>query len=233
MTKAVASAKTNGAGELRKCRSRRRERIGAEVAGDGDDDEGSGERKDQRHDGVEAGLQIWSFWVGWRERSRSRSFRAIPAEEVGMVWRYSCFTLMAEQRLWRMGVHAAVGVGARMLFYPTVVYNVVKSCFEPHFYWWDQVDMHVLLSAHPCPSNIMWLKKLGVYDVVTLSESYERLVCQAHGIENLVLPTRGYLHAPSFENLCQTVVSFTNLLKMGLIESKFFKFLGFMWNPLS
>lgn len=103
MTKAVASAKTNGAGELRKCRSRRRERIGAEVAGDGDDDEGSGERKDQRHDGVEAGLQIWSFWVGWRERSRSRSFRAIPAEEVGMVWRYSCFTLMAEQRLWRMG----------------------------------------------------------------------------------------------------------------------------------
>nr|BAD15688.1 hypothetical protein [Oryza sativa Japonica Group] len=84
MTKAVASAKTNGAGELRKCRSRRRERIGAEVAGDGDDDEGSGERKDQRHDGVEAGLQIWSFWVGWRERSRSRSFRAIPAEEVGM-----------------------------------------------------------------------------------------------------------------------------------------------------
>lgn len=103
MTKAVASAKTNGAGELRKCRSRRRERIGAEVAGDGDDDEGSGERKDQRHDGVKAGLQIWSFWVGWRERSRSRSFRAIPAEEVGMVWRYSCFTLMAEQRLWRMG----------------------------------------------------------------------------------------------------------------------------------
>uniref|UniRef100_A0A0E0G5S3 Uncharacterized protein n=1 Tax=Oryza nivara TaxID=4536 RepID=A0A0E0G5S3_ORYNI len=146
MTKAVASAKTNGAGELRKCRSRRRERIGAEVAGDGDDDEGSGERKDQRHDGVEAGLQIWSFWVGWRERSRSRSFRAIPAEEVGM---------------------------------------------------------HVLLSAHPCPSNIMWLKKLGVYDVVTLSESYERL---AHGIENL------------------------ETLRM---ESKFFKFLGFMWNPLS
>ncbi|EEC73048.1 hypothetical protein OsI_06999 [Oryza sativa Indica Group] len=104
-----------------------------------------------------------------------------------------------------------------MLFYPTVVYNVVKSCFEPHFYWWDQVDMHVLLSAHPCPSNIMWLKKLGVYDVVTLSESYERLVCQAHGIENLVLPTRGYLHAPSFENLCQTVVSFTNLLKMYIL----------------
>jgi atypical dual specificity phosphatase len=36
--------------------------------------------------------------------------------------------------------HAAVGVGARMLFYPTLVYNVVMNRFEAHFYWWDQVD---------------------------------------------------------------------------------------------
>jgi atypical dual specificity phosphatase len=35
---------------------------------------------------------------------------------------------------------AAVGVGARMLFYPTLVYNVVRNRFEPHFHWWDQVD---------------------------------------------------------------------------------------------
>jgi hypothetical protein len=35
---------------------------------------------------------------------------------------------------------AAVGVGARMLFYPTLVYNVVRNQFEPHFHWWDQVD---------------------------------------------------------------------------------------------
>jgi hypothetical protein len=35
---------------------------------------------------------------------------------------------------------AAVGVGARMLFYPTLAYNVVRNQFEPHFHWWDQVD---------------------------------------------------------------------------------------------
>lgn len=35
---------------------------------------------------------------------------------------------------------AAVGVGARMLFYPTLVYNVVRNRFEAHFHWWDQVD---------------------------------------------------------------------------------------------
>nr|CAB3495252.1 unnamed protein product [Digitaria exilis] len=61
---------------------------------------------------------------------------------------------------------AAVGVGARMLFYPTLCYNVVRNRLEAHFHWWDQVD-------------------------------------EAHGIENLVLPTRDYLYAPSFVNLCE------------------------------
>jgi protein-tyrosine phosphatase len=102
---------------------------------------------------------------------------------------------------------AAVGVGARMLFYPTLVYNVTRNRVEAHFHWWDQVDEHILLGAVPFPSDVLRLKELGVCGVVTLNESYERLVPQslyeAHGIENLVLPTRDYLYAPSFENLCK------------------------------
>ncbi|EER94483.1 hypothetical protein BDA96_01G321100 [Sorghum bicolor] len=102
---------------------------------------------------------------------------------------------------------AAVGVGARMLFYPTLVYNVVRNRFEEHFHWWDQIDEHVLLGAVPFPSDVLRLKALGVCGVVTLNESYERLVptslYEAHGIENLVLPTRDYLYAPSFVNLCE------------------------------
>lgn len=102
---------------------------------------------------------------------------------------------------------AAVGVGARMLFYPTLVYNVVRNRFEKHFHWWDQIDEHVLLGAVPFPSDVLRLKTLGVCGVVTLNESYERLVptslYEAHGIENLVLPTRDYLYAPSFVNLCE------------------------------
>lgn len=101
----------------------------------------------------------------------------------------------------------AVGIGARMLFYPTLVYNVVRNRFEEHFHWWDQVDEHVLLGAVPFPSDVLQLKELGVCGVVTLNESYERLVSgslyEAHGIENLVLPTRDYLYAPSFVNLCE------------------------------
>ncbi|XP_066387387.1 phosphatidylglycerophosphate phosphatase PTPMT2-like isoform X2 [Miscanthus floridulus] len=102
---------------------------------------------------------------------------------------------------------AAVGVGARMLFYPTLVYNVVRNRFEEHFHWWDQIDERVLLGAVPFPSDVLRLKALGVCGVVTLNESYERLVptslYEAHGIENLVLPTRDYLYAPSFVNLCE------------------------------
>ncbi|TVU31671.1 hypothetical protein EJB05_23369 [Eragrostis curvula] len=102
---------------------------------------------------------------------------------------------------------AAVGVGARMLFYPTLVYNVVRNRFEAHFHWWDQVDEHVLLGAVPFPSDVLRLKELGVCGVVTLNESYERLVpkslYEAHGIENLVLPTRDYLYAPSIKDLCK------------------------------
>ncbi|XP_062206026.1 phosphatidylglycerophosphate phosphatase PTPMT2-like [Phragmites australis] len=102
---------------------------------------------------------------------------------------------------------AAVGVGARMLFYPTLCYNVVRNRLEAHFHWWDQVDEHVLLGAVPFPSDVLRLKELGVCGVVTLNESYERLVpkslYEAHGIDNLVLPTRDYLYAPSFVNLCQ------------------------------
>jgi atypical dual specificity phosphatase len=71
---------------------------------------------------------------------------------------------------------AAVGVGARMLFYPTLCYNVVRNRLESHFHWWDQVDEHVLLGAVPFPSDVLRLKELGVCGVVTLNESYERLV---------------------------------------------------------
>ena len=34
---------------------------------------------------------------------------------------------------------ALVGVGARALFYPTLVYNVVRNKVEAEFHWWDRV----------------------------------------------------------------------------------------------
>lgn len=35
---------------------------------------------------------------------------------------------------------ALVGAGARALFYPTLLYNVVRNKIQPEFHWWDRVD---------------------------------------------------------------------------------------------
>lgn len=36
---------------------------------------------------------------------------------------------------------ALVGAGARILFYPTLLYNVIRHNVQPHhFRWWDHID---------------------------------------------------------------------------------------------
>ncbi|CAH1415677.1 unnamed protein product [Lactuca virosa] len=102
-----------------------------------------------------------------------------------------------------------VGAGARALFYPTLVYNVVRNKFQADFRWWDQIEEFLLLGAVPFPRDVKRLKDLGVDGVITLNEPYETLVptClyKAHGIDHLVLPTRDYLFAPSIDDICEAV----------------------------
>lgn len=38
-----------------------------------------------------------------------------------------------------------IGAGARALFYPTLLYNVVRNKMQAEFRWWDKVD-EVLLN---------------------------------------------------------------------------------------
>lgn len=40
----------------------------------------------------------------------------------------------------RKAKEAAVGATARVLFYPTLLYNVVRSKAQTEFRWWDEVD---------------------------------------------------------------------------------------------
>ncbi|KAF3335026.1 putative dual specificity protein phosphatase DSP8 [Carex littledalei] len=104
---------------------------------------------------------------------------------------------------------ALVGAGARILFYPTLVYNVFRNKIQSEFRWWDRVDEFVLLGAVPFPSDVPHLRRLGVRGVVTLNEAYETLVPSAlyhvHEIAHLVIPTRDYLFAPSFEDINRAV----------------------------
>ena len=38
-----------------------------------------------------------------------------------------------------------IGAGARALFYPTLLYNVVRNKIQADFRWWDSVDEVYLL----------------------------------------------------------------------------------------
>ncbi|XP_010531659.1 PREDICTED: putative dual specificity protein phosphatase DSP8 [Tarenaya hassleriana] len=102
-----------------------------------------------------------------------------------------------------------VGVGARALFYPTLIYNVVRNKLETEFRWWDRMAEFILLGAVPFPSDVPRLKDLGVCGVITLNEPYETLVpsslYKSHCIDHLVIPTRDYCFAPSMEAICQAV----------------------------
>ncbi|KAK8484486.1 hypothetical protein V6N12_024972 [Hibiscus sabdariffa] len=102
-----------------------------------------------------------------------------------------------------------VGAGARALFYPTLLYNVVRNKFQPEFRWWDRVDEFILLGAVPFPTDVPRLKEIGVGGVITLNEPYETLVPTSlyhnHGINHLVIPTRDYCFAPSLTSICQAI----------------------------
>ncbi|KAH7862568.1 hypothetical protein Vadar_006545 [Vaccinium darrowii] len=104
---------------------------------------------------------------------------------------------------------ALVGAGGRALFYPTLLYNVVRNKIQSEFHWWDRVDEFILLGAVPFPADVPCLKELGVSGVVTLNEPFETLVptslYHTYNIDHLVIPTRDYLFAPSYGDICKAV----------------------------
>lgn len=40
-----------------------------------------------------------------------------------------------------------VGAGARALFYPTLLYNVVRNKIQSEFRWWDRVDQVYIIHS--------------------------------------------------------------------------------------
>ncbi|XP_057966960.1 phosphatidylglycerophosphate phosphatase PTPMT2-like [Malania oleifera] len=130
-------------------------------------------------------------------------------EEVVDVERDSAVCEHGKQMVRVDAKRALVGAGARILFYPTLLYNVFRNKIQAEFRWWDEIDQFLLLGAVPFPKDVPRLKQLGVGGVITLNEPYETLVPTslylANGIDHLVIPTRDYLFAPSFVDISQAV----------------------------
>ncbi|CDY32871.1 BnaC09g33180D [Brassica napus] len=104
---------------------------------------------------------------------------------------------------------AVIGAGGRILFYPTLLYNLLRFKLHSQFRWWDQIDEFLLMGAVPFRKDVPRLKQLGVGGVITLNEPFETLVpsslYNAYQMDHLVIPTRDYLFAPSIEDITRAV----------------------------
>ncbi|KAF8102671.1 hypothetical protein N665_0197s0033 [Sinapis alba] len=104
---------------------------------------------------------------------------------------------------------ALVGAGGRILFYPTLMYNLLRFKLQSQFRWWDQIDEFLLMGAVPFRKDVPRLKQLGVGGVITLNEPFETLVpsslYNAYEMEHLVIPTRDYLFAPLIADITRAV----------------------------
>ncbi|CAM9332565.1 unnamed protein product [Lampetra planeri] len=100
------------------------------------------------------------------------------------------------------------GALARLLFYPTLAYNVVMEKVSSRR-WFDRVDETVLLGALPFKSMTKQLVETeNVRGVITMNEKYEtKYFCNtaeewhAAGVEQLMLSTVDLTGVPSLENL--------------------------------
>ncbi|XP_067105381.1 phosphatidylglycerophosphatase and protein-tyrosine phosphatase 1 [Osmerus mordax] len=100
------------------------------------------------------------------------------------------------------------GALARLLFYPTLAYNVVMEKVSLRR-WFDRVDQTIILGALPFRSMTDELvQKEHVRGVITMNEEYEtKYFCNsaeewsAAGVEQLRLSTVDLTGVPSMENL--------------------------------
>lgn len=59
--------------------------------------------------------------------------------------------VLSKQHIVRVDAkRALVGAGARILFYPTLLYNVFRNKIQAEFRWWDEVDQVFVLFVVIC-----------------------------------------------------------------------------------
>jgi atypical dual specificity phosphatase len=85
---------------------------------------------------------------------------------------------------------------ARLVYYPTLVYNLLLGRVLHIRHWWDQVDPHCWLGAVPLWQDPVKLRELGITGVVNMCEEYVGPTDQYDrlGIEQLWLPTTDFVH---------------------------------------
>lgn len=95
---------------------------------------------------------------------------------------------------------------AHLMFWPTLVWNVLLGRVLKVRHWWDRVDETVVLGALPFKSDVPQLRAAGIRGVVNTCEEYAGPVAeyQAAGIEQLRIPTTDF-QPPELADVQQAV----------------------------
>ncbi|XP_066439403.1 phosphatidylglycerophosphatase and protein-tyrosine phosphatase 1 [Eleutherodactylus coqui] len=117
---------------------------------------------------------------------------------------------------------ALQSAATRVLFYPTLLYNVIMEKISRRK-WYDRIDETVILGALPFRgTSDRLVEEENVRGVITMNEEYEtRLLCpssqewSALGVEQLRLSTVDFTGVPTIEHLQKGVEFVHKHRKMG------------------
>lgn len=95
---------------------------------------------------------------------------------------------------------------ARLVFYPTLVWNMLLGRWLRVRNWWDRIDDTLIVGAMPMVSDVAELAGEGVVGVVNTCDEYAGPdeAYQQYGIEQLRVPTVDFTH-PSLESVTRAV----------------------------
>ena len=105
---------------------------------------------------------------------------------------------------------------ARLIFYPTLAWNLLWTRVFGVWKWWSRVDDHVVLGALPFPSLVQELHQQGVRAIVNTCEEYAGPVreYEQFGMSQLRVPTVDFT-PPTLESVDQAVNFMAERIEQG------------------
>ncbi len=96
----------------------------------------------------------------------------------------------------RMGSSPGQKLYAKIVFYPTLGWNMLLGRLLKVRSWWSRVDEHLIVGAWPFASDVKAMHNEGVRAVVNTCEEYVGPVTeyQKYGIEQFHMPTTDFTH---------------------------------------
>lgn len=95
---------------------------------------------------------------------------------------------------------------AKLVYYPTLFWNVLLGRILKKRRWWDSIDDHVIVGALPFRRDVTQLVQLGVTGVVNTCQEYAGPAREysSSRIEQLWIPTIDFTH-PTLEHVERAV----------------------------